>query len=212
MPVDPFIGEIMVTSWVNLNPRGFVECKGQLLQINEFQALYSLLGTTYGGDGRVTFGIPDLQGRVPVGSGQGAGLSLVTPGARFSLPYNVLTEGQLAAHDHTVSIPAQDAALAGSATGPINASGAAADKFGPANKWLGQTAQGVQEQIYTDTGTPAVAMGMTATVDLSTGLAVVPAQELSTGATGSNDPIENHPPSLGLRFFIAVDGTYPSRN
>src|SRR5712691_3143496 len=71
---DPFLGEIILVPY-NFAPRGWAFCEGQLLPINQNTALFSLLGTTYGGDGRTTFALPDLRGRVPVGSGQGPGLS-----------------------------------------------------------------------------------------------------------------------------------------
>jgi microcystin-dependent protein len=71
---EPFIAEIKMFSG-NFAPRGFAFCDGQLLPINQYQALYSLVGTTYGGDGRTTFGLPDLRGRVPVHPGSGPDLS-----------------------------------------------------------------------------------------------------------------------------------------
>jgi len=62
---EPFLGEVKIISW-NFPPKGWTFCNGQLLPINQNQALFSILGTTYGGDGRVTFGLPNLQGRMPV--------------------------------------------------------------------------------------------------------------------------------------------------
>ena len=70
---EPFLGEIKVISW-NFPPRGWAFCNGALLPINLNQALFSILGTTYGGDGRVTFALPNLQGRVPVHVGNGIAL------------------------------------------------------------------------------------------------------------------------------------------
>lgn len=72
---EPFLGQIMITG-SNFCPRGWVEANGQLVSISSNSALFSLYGTTYGGDGRTTFGLPDLRGRVPVHKGQGPGLSL----------------------------------------------------------------------------------------------------------------------------------------
>lgn len=71
---DPFIGEVIMFAG-NFAPRGWAFCDGQLLAINQHQALFSILGTTYGGDGRTTFGLPDLRGRVPLHEGSGPGLS-----------------------------------------------------------------------------------------------------------------------------------------
>jgi len=78
---DPFIGEIRMVGF-NFAPRGWALCDGQLLPISQNAALFSLLGTIYGGDGRTTFGLPDLRSRVPVHSGQGPGLSSYSIGQR----------------------------------------------------------------------------------------------------------------------------------
>jgi microcystin-dependent protein len=78
---DPFLGEITVFGF-NFAPRGWFKCDGQLLSINSNQALFALLGTTYGGDGRTTFGLPDLRGRVPIHQGNGPGLSPRNMGQR----------------------------------------------------------------------------------------------------------------------------------
>ena len=74
MASDPFLGQIQPFGF-NFPPRSWAFCEGQLLAINENQALFSLLGTTYGGDGRTTFALPDLRGRVPIHAGNGTGLT-----------------------------------------------------------------------------------------------------------------------------------------
>lgn len=80
---DPYVGEIRILSFrTGMSPQGWAECNGQLLQINQNQALYSLLGTTYGGDGKTNFALPDLRGRVPMGAGQGTGLTARTVGQK----------------------------------------------------------------------------------------------------------------------------------
>lgn len=78
---EPFIGEIRMFGG-NFAPRNWAFCDGQLLPINQNQSLYSLLGTTYGGDGRITFGLPDLRGRVPIHEGAGPGLSTRVLGSK----------------------------------------------------------------------------------------------------------------------------------
>ena len=76
---EPFVGEIRMFGF-GFAPQGWAQCNGQLLPINQNQALFSLLGTTYGGDGRTNFALPDMQSRVPVGQGQGPGLSSYAEG------------------------------------------------------------------------------------------------------------------------------------
>ncbi|MEM1324801.1 MAG: tail fiber protein [Bacteroidota bacterium] len=80
--LDPFIGQIIMFGG-NFAPRGWAFCEGQLLAINSNQALFSLLGTTYGGDGRTTFALPDLRGRAPVHAGTGPGLPTIQLGRRY---------------------------------------------------------------------------------------------------------------------------------
>lgn len=85
----------------NFAPKNWAYCSGQILPIAQNTALFSLLGTTYGGDGRVTFGLPDLQGRVPVGAGQGPGLSYYALGQAVNAESTTLLVSQLPAHTHT---------------------------------------------------------------------------------------------------------------
>ena len=107
---DPFIAEIKLISW-NYAPKGWAFCNGQLLAINQNQPLFSLLGTTYGGDGRVNFALPDLRGRVPIH--MGAGYNLGQAGGETS---HTLKTSELPAHVHT---PQANTAAAdqGAATG-----------------------------------------------------------------------------------------------
>ena len=101
---QPFLGEIC---WFggNFAPRGFSFCDGQLLSISSNTALFSILGTTYGGDGRTTFGLPDMRGRVPIhdGFGTGPGLSSYRIGERGGLEQVTLTTAQLPSHSHGVT-------------------------------------------------------------------------------------------------------------
>ncbi|MDD5327069.1 MAG: tail fiber protein [Phycisphaerae bacterium] len=96
---DPFLGEIMLVPY-NYAPRDWAFCNGQLLSIAENPALFSLLGTTYGGDGHSTFGIPDLRGRVPIHAGTGLGLTNRRLGDRGGYEAVVLTVPQMPAHSH----------------------------------------------------------------------------------------------------------------
>jgi microcystin-dependent protein len=91
---EPFLGEIKLISW-NFPPTGWALCNGQLMSINQNQALFSILGTTYGGDGRQTFGLPNLQGRVPVHVGNGIALGELGGEAT-----HVLSISEMPAHVH----------------------------------------------------------------------------------------------------------------
>jgi microcystin-dependent protein len=98
---DPFIGELELFGF-DFAPNGFAKCDGQYMSIAENSALFSLLGTYYGGDGVTIFALPDLRGRVPIHQGQGPGLTPRTLGERSGSEYIYLTAGQLPAHTHTV--------------------------------------------------------------------------------------------------------------
>lgn len=99
MPSDPFIGEIYM-SGINFAPNGYLSCVGQLLSIAQNTALFALLGTTYGGDGRTTFGLPDLRGRVPIGQGTAPGLSAYNLGQVGGSETVTLNTAQIPAHNH----------------------------------------------------------------------------------------------------------------
>jgi len=100
--MDPFIGEIRMFGG-NYAPVDWMFCDGSLLQISEYDALYSLIGTTYGGDGQVTFALPDLRGRIPLHQGQGAGLSPRTLGESSGNESVALVSAQVGTHAHTLS-------------------------------------------------------------------------------------------------------------
>jgi microcystin-dependent protein len=100
--VDQFIGEIKLVAF-NFAPKGWALCAGQLLPINQNQALFALLGTTYGGDGRTTFALPDLRGRVAVGVGQTETGTTYDLGSTGGTETTKLTVAQLPAHTHAVA-------------------------------------------------------------------------------------------------------------
>lgn len=100
---SPFIGSIVLFAG-NFAPRGWAFCQGQLLSISQNTALFSILGTTYGGNGQTTFGLPDLRSRVPVGTGQGAGLSSWQAGQMTGTESVSLLSTQMPAHNHNVQV------------------------------------------------------------------------------------------------------------
>ena len=105
MAGTPYIGQIIMVGF-NFAPVNWALCNGQLMPISENDALFNLIGTTYGGDGQTTFALPNLQGRVPVGQGQGAGLSSYVIGEVTGVESVTLTVNQLPAHQHVYNPPA----------------------------------------------------------------------------------------------------------
>ncbi len=101
--MEPYIGQIML--WAGTYaPRGWAFCDGALLSIAEYQTLYTLIGTYYGGDGRTNFALPDLRGRAAIGFGQGPGLSPRNLGNQLGEEYNILESSQLPPHSHTANL------------------------------------------------------------------------------------------------------------
>ena len=101
--MEPLLGSIILFGG-NFQPRGWAFCNGQSLQIDQYSALYSLLGTAYGGDGIATFHLPDLRGRVPVHAGTGAGLSPRSPGEAFGHEAVTLAAAQVPPHTHDLVV------------------------------------------------------------------------------------------------------------
>jgi len=103
--MEGYIAEIRMFAG-NFAPRGWAFCQGQILSIAQNTALFSLLGTTYGGNGQTTFALPDLRGRVPVGTGQGPGLPSVQLGEISGEPSHTLIITEMPAHTHAFAAPA----------------------------------------------------------------------------------------------------------
>lgn len=104
---EPFLAEIKILGF-NFAPRGWALCDGQILPINQNQSLYSLLGTTYGGDGRTDFALPDLRGRVPIHVGQAPGGSNHTLGSKAGEENHSLTDQEMPKHGHAIQANSTD--------------------------------------------------------------------------------------------------------
>jgi len=100
---QPYIGEIRMFGF-GRTPNGWQACDGSLLPISEYDALFALIGTTYGGDGQVTFAVPDLRGRLPIHQGQGPGLSNYVIGQKAGSETITLNQTQMPAHNHTMTV------------------------------------------------------------------------------------------------------------
>ncbi len=190
---EPFIGEIRMVGF-NFAPRGWAFCQGQLLSIAQNSALFSLLGTTYGGNGTTTFALPDLRGRSPIGIGQGPGLSPITQGEMAGTENMTLTSAQLPTHTHAAAATASFS-VAGTPSG-ANATPSAT------NNILGASQAGgaPSAAIWSDALNDPVTLGNTETVNVT----VDPA--------GGNQPFSIRNPFLGTNFVIALEGIFPSRN
>lgn len=195
----------------NFTPVGFVKCDGAILSISQHQSLFSLLGSTFGGDGRTTFGIPNLEGRVPMGFGRGIGLPLYFNGDIVGNTINSLTEQQMPTHTHaaafhpsstpggtaSVSVSLDDATstvpLNGGYLAKVVKGGGAADK---------------DEKIYRpDAGTKGTVLlgGVSGDGTASGGTVEV-------GNTGGGSPFSIMQPSIAMNYVMSTNGIYPSRS
>ena len=178
----PFIGEVIMFGG-NFAPRGWAFCDGQLLPIAQNTALFSLLGTTYGGDGRTTFGLPDLRGRVPVAAGNGPGLSDRRLGAKFGSESVTLTTNQISGHNHLANITPQ-----------VGVSTDAGTELNANNQFIANHSN-------------AFNTGATAGASLAGASSTI-----VVGNAGGSRLHNNMQPSLGIHYIIAIFGVYPSRN
>jgi microcystin-dependent protein len=177
----PFLGQITLFPY-NFAPFGWAMCEGQLLPISQNTALFSLLGTQFGGDGRSNFALPDLRGRVPIGQGQGPGLSPYVVGEQQGAEQVTLTAATDPAHSH--------AFLAFAAAATTNAPNGALPAEGHGSGRGGTFAV----NTYAASG---------ASVTLAAG---------EVGAAGGNQPHNNLQPYLTLNWCIAMQGIFPSRS
>lgn len=145
----PFLGEIRMLGF-NFAPRGWATCAGQLLAISTNDALYALLGTTYGGDGVTTFGLPDLRGRVPVHVGQGPGLTNRVLGEKGGTESVTLVATQMPLHTHALS--ATTSAATALTPGPTLLPGAVSGDTFYVNTTLGNTMAPMSNQMLTTSG------------------------------------------------------------
>jgi microcystin-dependent protein len=185
---DQFIGEIRTFPF-NFAPVGWAICDGTLLSISQHTALFSLLGTFYGGNGISTFALPNLLSRVPIGVGQGSGLSLRSQGQTGGTDTVQLTTATLPSHTHVMT-----------AGGTVKAKDATGDQQSPALNVPAAEAAGVTA-TYSDAGVNATMKAGGITFD---------GQAAATDV-GGGGPHENRQPHVTLNYCIALQGVFPPR-
>jgi len=200
---EPILGEIC-TFGFNFCPNGYLPADGRLVQIQQNSALYSLFGTYFGGDGRVTFAVPDLRGRAVVGTGITAGSGTqVQLGQVRGAEQASLTVNQMPAHSHAAQVTQPSVNVT------LNAKQANATDASPqAGQQLGIAATGgrpATATIYAGSGAEGanVALGGLSASASGTGVAI--------GQAGASQPVPILPPELGMTVCIAAQGIYPQR-
>jgi microcystin-dependent protein len=178
---EPFIGEVRMFAG-NFAPRGWAFCNGQLLSIAQNTALFSILGTTYGGDGQTTFALPNLQGRFPMHWGNGQGLSQRTLGELSGTESVTILTNQMPAHSHGIAANTSD----GNTEGPAGA---------------------VWARAVDGSGNPVSAYASGLNPPANTTMA-----PQAVSPTGGSQPLPVMNPFTCLSFIVALEGIFPSRS
>lgn len=178
---DPFLAEIRMGGF-NFPPRGWAGCSGQLLPISQYDAVFALIGTIYGGDGQVTFGLPALRSRMPLHLGQGPGRSNRNIGETAGNEQETLTVAQLPAHVHALGPAGNLPTVQGAANSATPAGARPARPGDGEGNYSSAAADG------------AIGLGGTTTV------------------AGGSLPHANLPPFLTVNFSIALEGIFPQRS
>lgn len=195
----PLIGEIKMFAG-NFAPRGWAFCDGQVLAISSNTSLFSIIGTTYGGDGRSSFALPDLRGRAPIHEGTGPGLSPRKLGSKYGSETNILSVNSIPNHNHDVQIN-----LTASVAIPTHDDDANSDEATDTVLAKAVSTNGSSTQIFSDAASadsqlasfPAPVSG---TINI-----------LPVTTPGGQQPVNNIQPALTVNYIIALQGIYPSR-
>lgn len=182
--MDGYIGVVMLFAG-NFNPMNWMFCEGQLLSINAYQALYAVIGTTYGGDGRTNFALPDLRGRAPIGVGSGPGLSTYNIGQKAGFETVTLSQAEMPMHNHLINA--------------VNSNGTVASPIGKVLAISNGEVQ-IDRDSYPFQGKN---YGDNPNTTLNAN---------SISSIGNNTAHNNMQPYLAMRYIICVEGMFPSRS
>ncbi|MBS3798094.1 MULTISPECIES: phage tail protein [unclassified Pseudoalteromonas] len=197
--MDPFIAQIQPFGF-NFAPRNWATCDGQLLPITEYTALFSLVGTNFGGDGRTNFALPDLRGRTAVSQGSGPGLTPWTMGQKRGAETHILSVNELPAHTAEANLNGVTGTLSATTDGGTTETPQAG--YVLATTVAGDSRSDTPEKIYAPSNSATeVALGG---VTLS---GSAPVQ-----SPGNSQAFNISQPSLGVNYSMALEGIYPSRS
>ncbi|MCH2032238.1 MAG: tail fiber protein [Tenacibaculum sp.] len=204
---EGFLGEVKMFAG-NFVPRGWALCQGQLMSISSNTALFSIIGTIYGGDGRTTFALPDLRGRVARGTGNGPGLQPAIIGQKGGTEFKVLSLLEMPIHNH-------GAVFTPSANGPTNISisipavddtGNTAEPGNTASFAKIETSSGEELNVYSTANPDTTLRPFNATAQITA------SGTISVGQAGGSQAFDNRQPYTTINYIICIQGLFPSRN
>ncbi len=215
--MEPFVGEINYVAF-NFAPNGWFQCDGQTLSISQYTALYSLIGTAYGGDGITNFKLPDMRGKVPIHQGQSQGYqgySNYAMGQTGGVENVTLAAAQMPAHSHpamAVSTSVSAVAPGASATSTLKAANVMGDMTTAANNAIA-TSSAALTKLYSSTTAPNVDMHPDSVETVLTGVNVTTTTNtaVTVGSTGGSLPLSIMQPYTTVNCIIAWQGVFPSR-
>lgn len=202
--MEPLLGQIQAFGF-SFAPRGWMTCQGQLVAITTNSALFSLLGTTFGGDGQTTFGLPDFRGRTMIGQGQGPGLGNYIPGQIGGAESVLLTINNMPEHTHIATSPAHTHTA--TATSTLYAEGLPGDKANPLGNLMAGSAN-----MYKSPDQPTQNLALNAESITSTVVNDSTTVTVTNSIAGSSLPFDPRAPYLCVNVCIATEGVFPSRN
>ena len=205
---EPLIASMCVFGG-NFAPRGFAMAQGQLLSISQNTALFSLLGTTYGGNGQTTFALPDTRGRSLIGIGQGPGLGNMVLGQMGGQESTTLAIANMPQHSHAATTNVQLLNMDSSASSAVlKALAATSNSNTPTGRVLANSPG--RDYIYSD-GAPNVELNPES-IELNINLDMTFSSSTTVGVAGSSQPLSIRDPYIAMNWIIALYGIYPSRD
>lgn len=205
-PTYPMLGTVCVTS-IAYCPQGYAEANGSTLSVSGNEALYSLLGNTYGGNPPSTFGLPDLRARTAIGIGAGPNMTPVVAGQLYGTEKIALTAAQLPAHTHAATFAPGSGAPQGTVSVPVSSTVGTTNTPDASKGYLSQSPS-------TGAGSAAIwggSLAQATTIGNATATVNGPVGSVSVGLAGASNPVSIIPPQLGSRYCIATEGIYPPR-
>jgi microcystin-dependent protein len=216
--MDCYTGMIIQTGF-NFSVRGNALCQGQSMSVSQNQALFALLGTTYGGDGRTTFCLPDLRGRSAIGAGQGPGLRYWDYGQYAGTETHTMTTPEMPSHTHLATFTPTGGGASSqiTATVTVNAHAGTGDQNdATGNYWAtGNETSGPKSLNVTNgyASTSGVKMASDAVqVNISGGGGGITGGTVTNGTTGSSQPFSIMQPIIAINYQIVLNGMFPARN